>query len=91
MCPMAIGPIGNVDTGGNGVQGVWDTWAIRPTGAKWYGGRGHIGDRDTGQWGTGGMGHMGNVAPRGMQYRGMGHMHNRCTGSMGYKGYGSHG
>ena len=38
-----MGPMGNVDTGGNGVQGIWGTWAMRPTG-----GMGHIGNRDTG-------------------------------------------
>ena len=33
---MGNGAMGNVDTGYNGVQGVWGTWPMRPTGAKWY-------------------------------------------------------
>ena len=62
--------MGNVDTGGNGVQGVWDTWAMRPTGAKWYRGLGHIVNRDTGANGVQGMGHMGNEAHRGYGVQG---------------------
>ena len=50
MGRMGNGAMGNVDTGGNGVQGVWGTWPMRPTGEKWYRGYGV-------QWG---MGHMGN-------------------------------
>ena len=33
---MGSGAQGNVDTGGIGVQGIWSTWAMRPTGTKWY-------------------------------------------------------
>ena len=58
--------MGNVDTGGNGVQGVWGTWAMRPTGAKWYRGMGHIGNRDTGANGV----TMGNEAHRGYGVQG---------------------
>ena len=61
---------------------------MRPTGAKWYRGMGHIGNRDTGQ---GGMGVWGIWAMRptgGMGYRGMSHMGNSSTGGMGYRGYG---
>ena len=43
---------------------------MRPTGAKWYRGMGHIGNRDTGANGYGGMGHMGNEAHRGYGVQG---------------------
>ena len=56
-----MGPMGNVDTGGNGVQGIWATWAMGP-----------MGNVDTGQWGTGGMGHMANEAHRGKVVQGYG-------------------
>ena len=46
---------GQCGHGGNGVQGIWDTWAMRPTGVKWYGGMGHIGNRDTGANGVQGV------------------------------------
>ena len=54
--------MGNVETGGNGVQGIWDTWAIA---AQWVWGTrgmGHISNRSHGQWGTWAMGPMGNGA-----------------------------
>ena len=37
-----MGPMGNVDTGGNGEQGIWGT-SMSPTGAKWYMGYGDTG------------------------------------------------
>ena len=54
-----MGPMGNVETGDNGVQGIWGTWAMRPTG---YGvpGMGYMGNSSKGVSGTRGMGHMGN-------------------------------
>ena len=54
-----MGPMGNVDIGGNRLQGVWGTWAMRPTGAKWYRGMGHIVNRDTGANGVQGYGAYG--------------------------------
>ena len=61
-----MGHIGNRDTGGNGVQGVW---AMRPTGGMGTGvwGKWAIGYRgygSHGQWGTGvwAIGHMSNGA-----------------------------
>ena len=73
-----MGPMGNVDTGGNGVQAIWGTWAMRPTGGKWYRGYGahrQWGNNVQGVWGTGGISHMGNEAHRGY----------------GVQGYGAHG
>ena len=52
-----MSPMGNVETGGKGVQGIWGTWPMRPTG-----GMGHMGNRSHGQWGTWAMGPMGNGA-----------------------------
>ena len=34
MATWAMGPMGNVDTEANGVQGIWGTWAMMPTGSK---------------------------------------------------------
>ena len=45
------GHIGNRDTGGNG---VWGIWAMRPTGGMGYRSMGHMGNR-----GTAGMGYRG--------------------------------
>ena len=75
--------MGNVDTGGNGVQGVWGTWPMRPTGAKWYRGMGHIANRDTGANGVWGYGGIWAMRPTGgMGYRGTSHMGNSSTGGM---------
>ena len=60
---------------GNRVQGVWVTWAMRPTGAKGYRGMGHMGNRVHGQWGTWVMGHIGIIVQRSRRGTGvMGHM-----------------
>ena len=56
-----MGPMGNVDTGGNGVQGIWVTWAMRLTLAKEYMG-----------YGVWRYGHMGNEAHRGYGVQGYG-------------------
>ena len=61
-----MGPMGNGDTGDNGVQG---TWVMRPTGAKWYRGYGYRGYGAH----TWAMGHMDDVAQGTMGYRGMGY------------------
>ena len=69
-----MGPMGNVDTGGNGVQGIWGISAMRPTGSmesrcmghmgiNCTGGMGYKGYGSHGQWGTWAMGPMGNGAP----------------------------
>ena len=67
--------MGNVETGDNGLQGIWGTRAMRPTGGMGYrvwatwaivaqgvlGTRGmaHMGNRSHGQCGTWAMGPMG--------------------------------
>ena len=56
---MGNGAYGQCGHRGNGVQRVWGTWAMRPTGAKWYRGMGHIGNRDTGTNGVWGYGAYG--------------------------------
>ena len=59
------GGMGHIPNGHNGEQGIWVTWAMSPTGAKWYRGLRH-----RGQWGipmdnedyrgiSGGMGYKG--------------------------------
>ena len=52
---MGNGSMGNEDTGGNGVQGVWGTWTMRPTGTKAYRGYGAHGQLGTGVWVAGTM------------------------------------
>ena len=76
MGHMGNGAYGNGDTGDNGVQG---TWAMRPTGAKWYRGygahtwaMGHMDDVAQGTMGYGGMGYMGNGAHKQWRHRGNG-------------------
>ena len=59
---------------GNGIQGVWGIWAMRPTGGYGYrgmgtGGMGYkgygpCGQWDTGLWATWAMGPMGNLLPK---------------------------
>ena len=68
---MGNGAYGQCGHRGQWGTGVWVTWPMRPTGAKWYGGMGYIGHRDTAGngvqevWGiwamrpTGGMGYRG--------------------------------
>ena len=73
---------------GNGVQRVWGTWSMRPTGAKWYRGYGvHRPYRHRGQWGTGGMGHIGSEAHWGYGGTGVYGAH----GQYGHRGYGVQG
>ena len=71
-----MGPMGNVETGGKGVQGIWGTWPMRPTAGMGYRvwatwaiaaqgiwgtrGMGHMGNRSHGQWGLWAMGPMGD-------------------------------
>ena len=73
-----MGPMGNVYTGGKGVQGIWGTWPMRATAGMGYRvwatwaivaqgvwgtrGMGHMGNRSHGQWGTWAMGPMGHGA-----------------------------
>ena len=79
-----MGPMGNGGTGdmryramghmGNGIQGVWGIWAMRPTGGYGYrgmgtGGMGYkgygpCGQWDTGLWATWAMGPMGDLLPK---------------------------
>ena len=56
---------------GNGIQGVWGIWAMRPTGGYGYrgmgtGGMGYKGYGPHGQWDTGlwAMGPMGDLLPK---------------------------
>ena len=56
---MGNGAYGQCGHRGQWVQGVWGTWAMRPTGAKWYRGMGHIGNRNTGANGVRGYGAYG--------------------------------
>ena len=56
---------------GNGIQGVWGIWAMRPTGGYGYrgmgtGGMGYKGYGPCGQWDTGlwAMGPMGDLLPK---------------------------
>ena len=44
-----IGHMGNETDRGKGVQGVWGTWLIRPTGGMWYRGYGVQGYEVQGQ------------------------------------------
>ena len=91
-----MGPMGNVDTGGNRVQGIWGTWAMRLTGQS-----------NTWGIGCGSMGHMGNEGPQGVRGTGvwatwaigaqgvwgtwgMGHMVNRLHGQWGTWAMGPH-
>ena len=70
-----MGPMGNVDTGGNGVQGVWGISAMRPTGGM----------------GSRGMGHMGISGTGGIGYKGYWVQGVWVTWAMGYMGNGAHG
>ena len=54
---------------GNGIQGVWGIWAMRPTGGIGYRGMGYkgygpCGQWDTGLWATWAMGPMGDLLPK---------------------------
>ena len=70
-----MGPMGNVDMGGNGVQGVWSISAMRPTGGM----------------GSRGMGHMGISSTGGMGYKGYWVQGVWVTWAMGYMGHGAYG
>ena len=51
---------------GNGIQGVWGIWAMRPTGGYGYRGMGYKGYGPCGQWDTGlwAMGPVGDLLPK---------------------------
>ena len=60
-------------------NGVWDIWAMRPTGGMGYRGMGHMGNRAQG-YGVQGYGPCGQWDTWAMGYRGMGHMGNGAHG-----------
>ena len=88
---------------GNGIQGVWGTWPMRPTEAKWYRCYGVIGHRDTGGngvqvvWGiwamrpTGGMGYRGIWGTWAIQAQGVWVQGVWATSAIGHMANGAHG
>ena len=55
-----MGPMGNGDTGGNGVKGIGHMGNETHRGKEVWGGMGHMANKAHRVQGTGGMGHMGN-------------------------------